>query len=580
MGGCNNKALIGLLIIVLASMTTLSQNPPQEQKVTKITVEHADSSLVPKEYDFKLQILMNNVVFRHDSAWMFCDSARLNSIENTLDAFGHVVMKQGDTLTIKSDFMRYEAENKMAYLRRNVVMENGEVTLFTDSFNYDREINLGFYFTGGTLLDSINELTSIYGEYSPETKMATFRQNVVLTNNNMVLTTDSLEYNTDSKLAFIVSPTEINSDSGYIYSERGIYNTETEYSQLYDRSLVFSNDRSKSITADSLHYDKLSGLTQAYGNMFLQDTVRKSIITGEFGYYDDLTELAFATDSAQLIDYSQGDSLYLHGDTLLVKAIEVEQRTLLRRDSATIAADSTGRQYDTLYTYHPAKEVIAYRGVRFYRTDFQGVCDSMYYSTYDSTLSMYRNPVLWNTGYQIYGDTIHTYLNDSTIDRMRVKDFAFAVQEVDSAHHNQLKGRIMTALFNGGEIYLLDVEGNAEALYYTTDDADSTYIGLVHTTGSYITFYINNRKPVKIKWTDATDMKMLPIPNLTAKDKFLQGYVDFNYLRPTDKHDIFRRKEMKAEDKHEPEKPRTSRRAAKEKQSIKNISQTENESSE
>ncbi|MDR1371652.1 MAG: LPS export ABC transporter periplasmic protein LptC [Dysgonamonadaceae bacterium] len=532
------KILSVCVLVAIFTFAVFPQNPQQEPaKVTKILVEHSDSSFIPKEFDFKVQILMGNVVFKHDSAYMYCDSARLNSLDNSLDAYGHIAMNQGDTLIIKSDYLRYNANTKMAELRRNVIMENGEVILKTDSFNYDREINIGFYFSGGMLEDSLNVLTSDYGEYSPDTKMATFidhTDSVKLENKNkqFVLTTDSLEYNTDTKIAYIVSQTETVSDNGYISSDSGWYNTESEKATLYNRSVVTSKDRAKSITADSMYYDRMNGFTEAFGDMFLNDTVRSAIITGNYGYYDDNTELAFATDSAQLIEYSQGDSLFLHADTLFMRTVD------------------------------SIREIIAYHGVRFYRTDFQGVCDSMYFNTGDSTLSMYRNPVIWNTGYQIYGDTIHILMNDSTVERMTVKDFAFAVQEVDTAHHNQLKGRIMTAFFRAGELYLLDVKGNAESAYYPIDEKDGSYIGLVKTTGSYITFDIKNRKPVRIKWTDETDMKMLPIPDLTPQDKFLQGYVDLNYLRPKDRSDIFQKAEMKTEDKHEPQKPR-SRRAGK-----------------
>ncbi|MDR1561924.1 MAG: hypothetical protein LBS54_02395 [Dysgonamonadaceae bacterium] len=539
MTGFTNKTLYTagfICLVVIFAFPAFSQESQQEQgKATRIIVEHADSSLVPKEFDFKVQILMDSVVFRHDDATMFCDSARLNSLDNTLDAYGRIVMNQGDTLIIRGDYLRYDANEKIARLRHNVIMENGEVTLTTDSFDYDRELNIGFYFGGGMLVDSLNVLTSDYGEYSPETKMAVFIDridSVHLENrtDNFILTTDSLEYNTETKIACFVSRTTIVSDSGYIFSDDGWYNTDSGYSVLYNRSIVTSRDGSKHITADSLHYDRTNNYTEAFGNMFLNDTLRKAIITGNYGFYEGVTEHAFATDSARLIEYSQGDSLYLHADTLFMLTVDT------------------------------VREIIAYHGVRFYRTDFQGVCDSMYFNTKDSTLSLYRDPVIWNAGYQIFGDTIHILMNDSTVEKMTVRDFSFAVQEVDTAHHNQLKGKIMTAFFRAGEVYLLDVEGSAESLYYPIDEKDGSYIGLLRTVGSYITFDIANRKPVRIKWTDETDMKMLPIPDLTRKDKFLQGYVNFDYLRPKDKSDIFFRVEMKTEDKHEPEK-RKSRRS-------------------
>jgi lipopolysaccharide export system protein LptA len=547
MTGLINKQSVAALMICLVTaalaVPAFSGNMHGEEvKTTRITVEHADSSLVPKEFDFKVQILTGNVVFRHDNASMSCDSARLNSMENILDAYGNIVVNQGDTLIIRGDRLRYNANEKIARLRKNVVMENGEVTLKTDSFDYDRELNIGFYFDGGMLDDSLNVLTSDYGEYLPETKMAVFTDfvdSVRLDNKakQFVLTTDSLEYDTGTKIAYIVSRTVIVSDSGCVFSDSGWYDTDMERSALYNRSTVVSKDGSKRITADSLHYDRMNNYTEAFGNMFLDDTVRRAIITGNYGFYDGASEFAFATDSARMIEYSQGDSLFLHADTLLMRTVD------------------------------SVREIIAYRGVRFFRTDFQGVCDSMYFNTGDSTLSMYRNPVVWNTGYQVFGDTIHVLMNDSTVERMVVRDFAFSVQEVDTAHYNQLKGKIMTALFRDGEVYRLDVEGNAEALYYPIDENDGAYIGLLRTTGSYITFDIAGRRPVRIKWTDETDMKMLPIPDLTPKDKFLQGYVDFNYLRPKDKSDIFYRVEMKSEDKHEPQKSR-SRRAVRENRKI------------
>ncbi|MDR0686169.1 MAG: hypothetical protein LBF79_01725 [Dysgonamonadaceae bacterium] len=540
----NNRptAITPVCIVCLLAIASVFNAPSQilqeeTNKTTRIIVEHADSSLVPKEYDFKVQILTGNLAFSHDNATMNCDSACLNSTENTLDAYGNITMNQGDTLIIKGDVLHYDANQKIAELRKNVIMENGEVTLITDSLDYDRELNIGFYFGGGILDDSLNVLTSYYGEYMPETKMAIFTDftdSVKLDNKEkqFLLTTDSLEYNTETKTAFIVSRTTIVSDSGYVFSDNGWYNTETERSVLYNRSTVISKDGSKNITADSLHYDRMNNYTEAFGNMLLNDTARKAIIMGDYGFYEGTPERTFATGAAQLIEYSQGDSLYLHADTLMMQTVDA------------------------------VREITAYHGVRFFRTDFQGVCDSMYFNTGDSILSLYRNPVVWNGGYQVFGDTIHILIDSSTVKKMTVRDFAFSVQEVDSAHHNQLKGKIMTALFNAGEIYLLNVEGNAEALYYPVDEKDGSYVGLLRTTGSYITFNIANRKPVRIKWTDETDMKLLPIPDLTPKDKFLQGYVDFNYLRPKDKSDIFYRIEMKSEDKHEPQKPR-SRRAGR-----------------
>ena len=50
--------------------------------------------------------------------------------------------------------------------------------------------------------------------------------------------------------------------------------------------------------------------------MSLIDTAQHVTLQGEYGYYNEQTGYAFATDSARFLEYSQGDTLFLHADTL------------------------------------------------------------------------------------------------------------------------------------------------------------------------------------------------------------------------------------------------------------------------
>jgi lipopolysaccharide export system protein LptA len=412
-------------------------------------------------------------------------------------------------------------------------MINRNVTLLTDSFNYDRRADIAYYFNNGRLLDSVNELKSVLGQYSPQTKLANFKKSVCLTNPQFVLTTDTLKYNTETRIADIVSPTVITSDSGIIYTDKGWYNTLTEESLLQNRSLVVSKDRTKTITADSLFYNKIQGFIEAFGDMVMNDTVKKVILLGDYGYYDENTKFAFATDSAQMIEYSQKDSLFLHSDTMSM---------------ATVG--ELGEE----------REIKAYYGVRFYRVDLQGICDSLQFNTADSVLNMYKNPILWNTGYQMNGDTIKIFFNDSTVERMDVLRYAFAIQKlesvIDSSYYNQLKGKNLTAYFYGGEIYKMHVDGNAESIYYPIDEKDGSFIGLFKSASSYIDFDIKNRKPTRIVWKPEPDCNLLPLPDLTPGDKFLKDFINYDYLRPKNKEGIFLKVEMKKEDVPPPRRVR------------------------
>ena len=263
---------------------------------------------------------------------MYCDSAYFFEQTNSLEAFSNVRMEQGDTLFVYGNYLFYDGNTQIAYLRENVRMENGQVTLFTDSLNYERIPDIGYYFDGGLIVDSLNQLSSFYGQYSPSTKLAIFNDSVRLENEQFTLYSDTLHYNTDSKIATILGPSIIVSDSGTIYSSRGWYDTVNNTSLLLDRSQVVSGDRI--LTGDSIAYNRELGFGEAFGNMSLQDTAQHVMLEGQYGFYNEKTEYAFATDSARFLEFSQGDTLFLHGDTLKMTTVDSLYRvskSLLRR---------------------------------------------------------------------------------------------------------------------------------------------------------------------------------------------------------------------------------------------------------
>ncbi|MDR2809877.1 MAG: hypothetical protein LBB84_04880 [Tannerellaceae bacterium] len=475
---------------------------------TKVYLEHANILSYNKGIDPDNKILIGDVVFRHDSSYMYCDSAYFYELSNSLEAFSNVRMEQGDTLFIYGDWLHYDGNTQLARLRKNVRMVNNQVTLFTDSLNYNRVEDIGYYFDGGLIVDGENELSSFWGQYAPNTKEAVFNDSVKLVNPQFVLYSDTLHYNTDTKIATILGPSVIESDSGVVYSSRGWYNTDINVSLLLDQSKVVSGDRI--LKGDSIYYDKDRGFSEVFGNMSLRDTSQMIILEGQYGYYDEKTEYAFATDSARFMEYSRGDTLYLHADTLIMNTV-----------------DSTYR------------ELKAYYDVRFYRIDLQGVCDSMLFNTQDSILYMYSNPVVWNEVYQLYGDTILVYLNDSTIDHTHVIQFAFAVQYLDTTYYNQLKGNDMIAYFEENAIHKIDVSGNAESIFYPVDNGGM--IGLNQTKSAYLSIWLKENKLERLKLWPTSEGSLIPIPDLLPAQKTLKDFYWFDSLRPVDKDDIYRK---------------------------------------
>ena len=493
--------------------------PKKQQPKSKVYLIHSDI-LRKDSRRPDAQVVVGNVVFRHDSVYMYCDSAYYYDKISSFEAFSNVKMNQGDTLFLYGDRLYYDGNTQIAEVRMNVRMENKNTTLLTDSLNYDRVYNLGYFFDGGTLMDEQNVLTSEWGEYNPSTKQSVFNYNVQLVNPQFTLTSDTLEYNTLTKIADIVGPSDIDSDNNHIYSELGTYNTLTGKAYLYNRSIL-TND-GKQLTGDTLYYDRDAGTGEAFRNMVMTDTVNKNMMTGEYGYYNEKTKFAFATDKAVGIDYSQGDSLFLHGDTLMMRTFHLDT--------------------DTMY-----REMQAFHKVRFYRTDVQGVADSLVFSTKDSCLTMYTDPILWNKNQQLVGEKICIYMNDSTIDWAHIINQALSVEELDSTMYNQVTGKEMKAYFRDGEMHKTEVIGSVRLVYYPMD-SDSTLIGMNVSETSKLEIYLKHQKlerMVMSPQSNGTLYPMLMIPQ--GKDK-LDNFVWFDYIRPLDKADIFNWRSKRAED--------------------------------
>jgi len=485
--------------------------PSDTTKERYVYLLHADETRYNQLINPDAQILVGDVAFRHDSMYMYCDSALFYETSNSLDAYGNVRMNQGDTLFLYGDRLHYNGDEMLAKVRENVVMIDKEMTLTTDSLNYDRTINLGYYFNWGTVEDTLNVLTSEWGEYDTQTNDAVFNYEVTLTNPNFVLTSDTLHYNTKTQIATIVGPSNIDSDQNNIYSTLGRYYTADEHAELLNRSVLTNED--KRLVGDSIFYDRINGYGEAFENVVMDDYAGKTRLTGDYTYYNEVSDSAYATQRAVAIDYSQGDSLYIHGDTL----------RLLTRFPDT----------DSVY-----RIIQAYHKVRVYREDVQAVCDSMEFNSLDTCMTMYYDPVIWNGPQQVLGEVIRVYMNDSTVEWAHVENQALIVEQVDTGHYNQISGREVKAYFKDGAIDKSDVIGNVMVVYYYIEEGDSVAFGMNTTEASLLTAFMKERQVDKLLITDQSNGVFYPITQIPpGKDK-LDNFAWLHKLRPMNKYDI------------------------------------------
>lgn len=458
------------------------------------------------------QILNGNVAFLHKGALLTCDSAYFYQESNSFKAFGHVKMRQGDTLSLTSDYAFYDGDNQMAEARHNVLLRHRGTKLYTDSLNYDRLYNIGYFFEGGKMVDRNNVLVSDWGEYDTETRKAVFNYNVNLRNPKFTLTTDTLHYDTRTSLANIVGPSVIRSKKSVIHTSDGYYNTNTGRARLYGRSTM--SNKGKEITGDSLFYDEKRGISQGYRNVIYKDTQKKNELHCNYLWYNEKNGFAFATENPVMMEYSQKDTLFVHSDTIKVITYHL----------------NTDSVYRTAHCYNK---------VRAFRNDVQAVCDSLVYNTKDSCMTMYRDPIAWSGDRQLLGEEIQVFMKDSTIDRAHIINQALTAELMpDKDHYQQLSSKEMFAYFTKGQITQTEAIGNVRSIYYPVDDKDSTLMGLVYIETDTMKMFMRDRQLQKI-WTSKTDGTWYPMTQIPPERYKLDGFTWFDYIRPINKDDIY-----------------------------------------
>lgn len=551
------------------------------QSQTMVYLESAESLDFDQALHPDAQVLHGHVRFRHDDALMYCDSAYFYESTNSLDAFGHVRFIQADTLFGYCDVLFYDGNSRFARMRRNVKLQDRTTTLTTDSLNYDRAGDLAWYYTGGKIVDSVNVLTSTWGQYTSHDNQALFRDNVHLINENFVMDADTLKYNTSSNVADIVGPTTIvYEEETTIYTTLGWYNTRTEESELLNHSLIVHTD-GNTMTGDTIFYDKKLGFGRAIGNIELVDSADHITL---YGHYGEMWEKGtygmnsgFATDSALMVDWSDTTAYnYMHGDTLFTEEIpwkmperiiprdsvrtlvdKEPQITLVPRDSILIDSVMTWQAPDTLREILPPDTVMmaqapdtiwmdtsyqqirARHGVRIYREDMQAVCDSSRYNTRDSIMNLYGTPVMWSDNQQVSADVIDVYMKDDDVDYIHGTGKSMIIQMKHPIYYNQLSGNEMFAYMEDQELRRLEIEGSVEVGVFPQDD-DSAFVAFNRVSSAKARFYFKDQDLDKAVFLSQPTGSAFPLQDLPESQTHLDGFFWAGAERPLFPDDVFR----------------------------------------
>ncbi len=460
-------------------------------------------------------MLIGNVVFKHEGTVMTCDSAYYFD-NNTLEAYDHIMIRKGDSLTITGDNLKYDGNKKLATIEGNVVCIEKDMTLTTPIMTYDVKNSVASYFGGGTIVNKDNTLTSRSGYYYSTSKMLAFKHNVKLKNPEYNMFGDTLLYNTVSKTAFFVGPTNIISKENKLYCEYGWYNTETEKSHLNTRAVV--QTKTNELRADSIFYDRKVGYGKAYSCVQIIDTTNKIILHGQLAEHYENTNISLVTGKPLLIRKFVTDSLLITADTLYM------ERTISK---VKAPKDSIKNQKDSIY-------VRAYHHIKIFKKDLQGVADSMTYTTYDSTMILYNNPIMWSDSMQLNAREIRVHTANNSVSSFELLGSAFVIAQEDSLKFNQIKGKEIIGSFYNDTINRIHVNGNAQVAYYMKNE-QKKFIAFNRTDCASIQVFFAAGEMEKITFVNKPVARLIPIKDVKPEEERFKGFNWNPERKPKDK---------------------------------------------
>ncbi len=439
--------------------------------------------------------LLGNVKMKHQNSLISCDSAYFFRDENRAQLFGRVQIKdEKDPITTTSAYAEYDGMTKVAKLRKNVVFTNQKTKLYTEHLDYNRETNVASYFEGGKMVDSVNVLTSEVGTYEINYERISFQLDVVLVNPDYTLKTQDLIYLTIPKTAQTPGLTNIVSKEGYhLDAQKGsFYDTQLKQFKFFEGLVDTEESRVK---ADELFYDEPKAYYEGKKDVRVLNKERKLEVFGEVGTYWEKKKYSQVFGNALVRRYFESDTLFLTADSLI----------------------SQDGEADSL------KYLLAFHQVNLVKTDLSGKADSLLYAFADSSIHLFKDPILWNRSSQISADSMVFFLKNETLDRVFMKNKAFAILTDTLLNFNQMKGRKMTGHFKDGQLSNLFIEGNGESLYYALE-GDTLTQGINRILSATIRLSFEEGLIKKSNFGVKPDGKFIPVQDINEKLNRLEGF--------------------------------------------------------
>lgn len=521
------KKLVFLFLLSCFNQYATAQEPKiveirQAGSFEKDEVLYPEANILLKKGDIRVHLF-------HKGALVVSDKSFFYSKKNFFEAEGKVVFTQGDTLRMTSEYLEYDGANGKAKAWGNVFLKQPDMTLETDTLYLDRNKNIAYYETPGTIIDSASILKSNRGKYFMNEKKYQFISNVRINNPEYYVTSTQLDYFTETNKAFLYGPTKIIGADYDIYCERGFYNLDAQRGNFKQNALI--NYNQKIIEGDSLYFENDREYASANYDVSITDTINNSIIRGNYAEIFKAKDSAIITRKAYAINILENDSLFIKADTLI----------------------GTGP---------PEHRVLrGYYGVKILKSDIRGKSDSLYLDDQIGKIELHkrpltkkqdqilsddeknkRNPVLWFGASQMSGEVIHllTETGEKKLDSLQIFGNAFIIEKdtLSNDGYNQIVGSELYGDFEEGALKNLDVIKNTMVIYYLYTEAGEL-IGINKTICSALDIVFLNNEINEISFYVSPDGEVFPEDQIDKNLRKLKGFLWRENEKPETFEDLF-----------------------------------------
>ncbi len=418
---------------------------------------------------------------------------------------------------LAADSMRYLAAQSKVLFTGPTNIYTQAAKIYTEGGFYNLDSEIAEFNSNPKYAGNQKEATADTIRYMAKKGEVEMLGNVIVEEKDRTILGSYLRYLENTGETWITgNPARYSDSSRTIISPEIFYNEKTNQvttigpSEIVNGSLIMTMDR--------FEFDNVTGLAKSTGNVEWRDTAQNVGIRSEQIDYAEKTGYLLAYGSRRPLFFSlvDGDTLFIAADTLNMWNV-----------------------IDTLEGPDTTRMIRAYYDVRLYKSDMQGITDSLVFHGGDSLFTFYGSPVLWSDTSQFSADSIYMHLEHQQIKDIVLNRRAMIVSELMDVYYDQIKGKTIVAQFDSSAIREMLVTGNAESIYYTRDDR-SAFIGVNQTICSKMLFTFNDGDIHLLKYYGDNSSTLLPMHEANHETLRLEGFQWRADERPHNVNDLLK----------------------------------------